>query len=603
MIKSYKQFVSGRNFGYLNENIKQANTFLQNKALAEKKKRFEKEGSDISKVGLNADEIRLALSDPNYTKIKDMLGDNQALVYTFTKFFYEDLSSLDEKTRFEELQILLNKLKKLRSSLSNLPKPIDYYVSKAANDEERKLAEEEGRQYRPAKERLDDDLRGLERGIAYNKWVAELLSWQKEWVDNATTQQKDRIQNIAVAFDQYGTDENGVKDLAKNKALTKFFFVKIKDYKNLADLLKAAEDNIKATNNASFEKFVVSMQNVNKKYGDALGCEQLYLNDGILIIEVRSFAANKELNANTEHCITRTIGHWETYVGEEKFTKQFYIYNFNLPPTDNKSVIGITIGVGEKITACHLKNDKPFSQEIVALLKEWNIPKDVMLGMTKEEVEQRKKRIEASKLIVKPNLSFEQVSEYLALGANPNAMAGKPLDNAVKEDKIDIAELLLDKGAIPTINNPIKFAKNLDMIKLLVKNNCPLTNEVFNSILNDIEAVKFVLDNGSDPNFEQGFPLRAAARVGNLDVVKLLVERGARIAERRYMVIKQCVEYGQIDILEFLLEQLQKSDPAFKNEETLTKMIIHWKSWLSSSLQIPQEKKDEVSAILDTQLQ
>jgi hypothetical protein len=266
-------------------------------------------------------------------------------------------------------------------------------------------------------------------------------------------------------------------------------------------------------------------------------------------------------------------------------------------------VIGITIGVGEKITACHLKNDKPFSQEIVALLKEWNIPRNVMLGMTKEEVEQRKKRIEASKLIVKPNLSFEQVSEYLALGANPNAMAGKPLDNAVKEDKIDIAELLLDKGAIPTINNPIKFAKNLDMIKLLVKNNCPLTNEVFNSILNDIEAVKFVLDNGSDPNFEQGFPLRAAARVGNLDVVKLLVERGARIAERRYMVIKQCVEYGQIDILEFLLEQLQKSDPAFKNEETLTKMIIHWKSWLSSSLQIPQEKKDEVSAILDAQLQ
>jgi hypothetical protein len=46
------------------------------------------------------------------------------------------------------------------------------------------------------------------------------------------------------------------------------------------------------------EDFIVAIENVNKQYGLSNGAEQVYLKDNILILEVRSYAANKDLNIN-----------------------------------------------------------------------------------------------------------------------------------------------------------------------------------------------------------------------------------------------------------------------------------------------------------------
>jgi hypothetical protein len=476
--------------------------------------------------------------------------------------------------------------------------PIDRYVSKAANDEERKSSEEEGRQFRPAIERLIDDLGSLEEGVAYNKWVQQLLSWQKAWLEKMTPFQKEKIVAIAKAFDEYGTDKSGKKDPIKNKKLQDFFFSSVKQYQNLNSLIQAAESNIQAVNNSGFEDFIVAIENVNKQYGLSNGAEQVYLKDNILILEVRSYAANKDLNANTRHCIAKSIGSWEFYVGEEKFTKQFYIYNFKLPSTDNMSVIGVTIGESYRITACHLKNDENHASKIIDTLKKWSIPKEAMQPMTKEEIEARKRRIEASKQIIKENLPIVDIEKYLEAGANPNAQNGKPLENAVKENNKEKVELLIKKGAVPTLNNPIKFAKDLDMIKILVKNGCELTNEVLNTIINDLEAMKFVLQNGIDANFEKGYPLRAASRNQNLDVVKLLVTHGANVAERRYMVVKQCIEYATNEILKYLLDELESGDANFKNPVAKQKLFAEWIGWCSTSLQTTPEQKEEVVEIL-----
>ena len=598
MIKRFLDFKQFHNGERLDENINQAKTFLRNRALKDKKEKLgSKEGE---KVGLTPDEVRKADNDPNFQVIKSMLRDNQGLVYTFTKFFFEDLADLSEEDRFNELKNLIADLKRLRSSLSNLPMPIDRYVSKAANEEERKASEEEGRQFRPAIERLIDDLGTLEEGVAYNKWVQQLLSWQKAWLEKMTPFQKEKIVAITKAFDEFGTDKTGKKDPIKNKKLQDFFFSSVKQYKNLNALIQAAEENIQAANNSSFEDFMVAVENVNKQYGMSNGAEQVYLKDNILILEVRSYAANKDLNANTRHCIAKSIGSWEFYVGEEKFTKQFYIYNFNLPSTDNMSVIGVTIGENYRITACHLKNDGNYVSKIIDTLKKWNIPKEAMQPMTSEEIEARKKRIEASKMIVKPDLTIDQIEEYLDLGANPNAQNGKPLENAVKENDEEKVELLIKRGAVPTLNNPIKFAKDLDMIKLLVKNNCELTNDVLNQIINDLDAMEFVLKNGVNPNFEKGYPLRAAARAKNLDVVKLLITHGANVTERRYMVVKQCVEYGTTEILKYLLDELNSGDANFKNSDTRQKLLKEWVSWSSTSLQTTPEQKEEVVELLNS---
>ena len=57
-------------------------------------------------------------------------------------------------------------------------------------------------------------------------------------------------------------------------------------------------------------------------------------------------------------CIAQYLGQWDSYVGGENvFNKQYSILNFNLPPSDNKSIIGITIAPKQQVRACHLKND------------------------------------------------------------------------------------------------------------------------------------------------------------------------------------------------------------------------------------------------------
>jgi hypothetical protein len=596
MIKNFLDFKQSYKGQRLDENINQAKTFLRNRALRDKKEKMSpKEGEN---VGLTPEEVRRADNDPSFQTIKSILRDNEGLVYTFTKFFFEDLADLSEEDRFSELKNLVDKLKRLRSSLSNLPMPIDRYVSKAANDEEKKSSEEEGRQFRPAIERLIDDLGSLEEGVSYNKWVQQLLSWQKAWLEKMTPFQKEKIVAIAKAFDEYGTDKSGKKDPIKNKKLQDFFFSSVKQYQNLNSLIQAAEANIQAVNNSGFEDFIVAIENVNKQYGLSNGAEQVYLKDNILILEVRSYAANKDLNANTRHCIAKSIGSWEFYVGEEKFTKQFYIYNFKLPSTDNMSVIGVTIGESYRITACHLKNDENHASKIIDTLKKWSIPKEAMQPMTKEEIEARKRRIEASKQIIKENLPIVDIEKYLEAGANPNAQNGKPLENAVRENNKQKVELLIKKGAVPTLNNPIKFAKDLDMIKILVKNGCELTNEILNTIINDLDAMKFVLQNGIDANFEKGYPLRAASRNQNLDVVKLLVTHGANVAERRYMVVKQCIEYGTNEILKYLLDELESGDANFKNPVAKQKLFAEWIGWCSTSLQTTPEQKEEVVEIL-----
>jgi hypothetical protein len=304
------------------------------------------------------------------------------------------------------------------------------------------------------------------------------------------------------------------------------------------------------------------------------------------------------LNANTAHCITRSPGHWEGYVGLEKYTKQYYIYDFELPPSDIYSVIGITIGEGGRITACHLKNDRAFGSEIVSYMKKKGINMDVMPPLTKEEIEQRKRKIIASKEIVKDKLTLDQVKKYFEDGADPNAGSGRPLENAVKENNYEKTKYLLDIGAVPTINNPIKYAQNLDMIKLLVEYQCPLTNEVFNLLVNDHEAIKYVLKKGMDPNFEKGYPLRAAIRVNNFESIKILIQGGARVDERRYMAVKQSVEIGNVELLNFLLDHLQKTDTNFQKVDFRNELIAYMKKWNISSLETKEDLKSEVLDIL-----
>jgi len=593
MIKKYLDFRQTVNEKYsnelINENIAQAKTFLKNRALKIKKDRM---GDSEEPVGLTPQEVKAAEQDRDFLEIVKLAKDMSGYTYVFTKFFYEDLEYLDKSDRIDELSRLLNILKEYRQSIGELPMPVDRYCSKAAIEEEVKSATDEGRPIRSSYERLCDDLEKLKTSKITKKWINELPSEQKSWFTRLTEDQKKLVDAIALGFDLMGS-EDGVKDPKANKILTRNFFEKLKDYKTFGDLIISAQYAIKSANNASFKKFLVSLDKVNQKYGELNGTEIKYNENGILIIEVRSYQANKELNSHTKHCIIH-FGHWTHYLGD--FNKQYYIYNFNLDQTDNKSVIGITIGENNKVTACHLKNDDNFISGIVNHMNSLKLdlpkgvksPMEIMPGMTKPEVEAKKKKIAASKEIIKDNLSLDKIKELLELGADPNAAKGKVLENSVRESDLEKTKYLLEKGAMPSLNNPIKFAKTMDMIKLLVSYHCELTSEVFKNIMGDIEGVEYVLKAGMDPNFDRGLPVRLAVAQDNKEVLDLLIHYKADLSNRNYLILKVAAQHAQAEIFEYLYNGVENI-PSFKKiEEHIKTECLNW----AKSAELPQDKID-----------
>ena len=576
----------------INENVQQAKIFLKKRLLASKKS---KTGKDET---LTPEEQRRAENNPDFLKIKEMLRDNPGYVYSFTKFFFE------EEVPFDELKAMYAKIKENRAVINTLPMRVEEYadIEPTSSDQ------------RKGFERLGDDITKLEEKRVIKKFVDRLpgdftvtnpaakdkgtvVPSIKRAYQNSSPAVKEKVNGIALAFDEFGKSSDGSKDEKKNKELQDMFFDKVKRYRNLNEVIQAALSFIKSANNGNIAKFLQTIQSVNKKYGELNGAEVVYDEEGILIIEVKSYHANKELNSNTSHCIASSTYQWDSYVGgDSNYNKQYYIYNFNLQPNENKSVIGITIQPRGEIRACHLKNDAGFSDGIKSYLRGLNIDWSVLAPMTPEEIERKKKRIVANKEIIKPNISLSKSQQYIEEGADPNAQQGKPLINSVAEDDYEKTKYLLEVGAAPNIGGAIKGAKNLKMIQLLVSHGATITNEIFNSIAGDYEGVKYIIDAGMDVNYDEGMPLRLAAKAGNINVIRLLLDSGAQITQRRYMVVKWSAEWGRVDILRFLLSKLRE-----KNEFPPKRIMEDWIYWAKSSDHIEDEKvrKEVESAIKD----
>ena len=579
---------------------------------------------------LTDEQVRGIERNPDFLKIREYLGQKHiGWTYPFTYFFFVEMVSLEELfTRVEKIEVdgkeieapnnILYKLVEYQGLLDRLPKKFD------ANFIDPNIPNNT--------EILIDGLDSLEDYRKIKKVIDKLTPVLKKDYNDSPEVIKGQFAEVARGFDQLGgTDEVKKEKLWKSffgevrtietdqvihgkayKKGDKRYFGPLSRYTNIREFIKAAQNYLKSSENETILAFYDKINTCNERYG-FLGADTVYEENGILIIEVKSFQANQFLNGHTRHCIKDYSSQWESYVASHN-NKQYYIYNFNIPQYDNYSTIGITIEPGQKIRACHAKDDADISGSIKSILKKWEGEYDIkddifaqLKPMTDEEIRRREKAKIAEREIVKKGLSIEQIKQYVKEdGANINKDNCVALLHAVEENNHEKAKVILELGGSPNLRSKadaiINKAQDLNMIKLLVSNGSELTGEVFNNICNDLEAVEYCLKQGLDPNFDNSLPIRRCCKggwktkddigEGYYDVFQLLVKYGAKLTDEggRNMAIKWAAEYGRLNFIDYMLE---------KGVKTGFKSAL---SWLKHSRKIPDDKKAITVAYLENKI-
>jgi len=583
ILNKYNQFL---NLKPINENLDKAKKFLKQRYLtrqaaeelglikgelkaqldhAEKKtvtlNDFTKEEQDeikkkVRELKISDEQVHQLERDPEFLKLRELLSDNIGYLYNFTYMYYVEMTPL------EEIQRLYNKILEYRDLMDKLPKKFDAnFIDPNVNNTEK----------------LEDGLDSLENYRKVKRIVDRLPNYLKREYRNAAETIKNNFDEVASAFYELGKDDDGNVSEEKRDALWETFFGGIRRYRTLNDFIRAAQNYLKASANSDTVAFYKKINDCNDKFGIA-GADIVFDEAGILIIEVKSFAANQLLNSHTRHCIASYAGHWNSYTGDRN--KQYYIYNFNIPQYDNKSVIGITIEPGQRINTAHDKADGHVARSFKDILKTWerqyHIGEDLwsyFKPMTQEEIEKRERAKIAERKIVEKGLTIEQIIKYVKEdGANINKNDAIALTHAVEENDIEKAKVILELGASPNLKKgadaPISKAKNLDMIKLLVSYGSEMTGDVFNNIAHDTDALEYCLKAGLDPNFQNSLPFRRVCKgsfkskddIGEsyLDSLKILLKYGAKITDPsrgRNMLAKWAAENGRIEIFEYLKQE------------------------------------------------
>ena len=578
----------------------------------------------LRELRLKDDEVRTIERNPDFLKIREYLGQKYiGWTYPFTYFYFVEMVSMEElftrvNTETKEADNIFSKLIDYSGLLDKLPKKFDQNFIDVNIPNNAEV--------------LIDGLDSLEDYRKIKKVIDKLTNVLKKDYNDSPEVIKGQFAEVARGFEQLGG-----KDEAKKEKLWKSFFGEVRTietdqvihgksyrkgdkryfgplsrYTNIREFIKAAQNYLKSSENETILAFYDKINTCNEKYG-FLGADTAYEENGILIIEVKSFQANQFLNGHTRHCIKDYSSQWDNYVSSHN-NKQYYIYNFNIPQYDNLSTIGITIQPGQSVRACHAKDDANIMSSIKGILKKWEGEYDIkddlfaqLKPMTDEEVRRREKAKIAEREIVKKGLSVEQIKGYVKEdGANINKDNCVALLHAVEENNHEKAKVILELGGSPNLRSKadaiINKAQDLNMIKLLVSNGSELTGEVFNNICNDLEAVEYCLKQGLDPNFDNSLPIRRCCKggwktkddigEGYYDVFQLLVKYGAKLADEggRNMAIKWAAEYGRLNFIDYMLE---------RGVKTGFKAAL---AWLKHSRKIPDDKKSITIAYLEDKI-
>jgi len=330
---------------------------------------FINEDVSLAKSILNKhkDKIPLGEKDPDYLSIRSILKGQDGYVGLFTRLHYENNITL------ENLKTLLNDITALKEYLYLLPKPITQYDNY---------------------EKIYDDLRTLESKKHLNHWLKEMPSVLKGEYKNLNNNSKEKFSQQILTWMKLETD---VKD-----SIYRLYFGKgelkgkISSFKNFESFLSDLVIKINsATEGFEFENVLSHIQKTNAQvvYSD--------YNTQIVVAYIPDKETSKQLGKDSSWCISYQDGKnlWDNYNSLDKLTKQYFIWNFNLPFSDTYCMIALTVNEKGEIKFIHKKDDSTIISSYLSYFKQWKISKSWFKPLSKKEIEYRKKLIEYDKII------------------------------------------------------------------------------------------------------------------------------------------------------------------------------------------------------------
>lgn len=149
---------------------------------------------------------------------------------------------------------------------------------------------------------------------------------------------------------------------------------------------------------------------------------------------------------------------------------------------------------------------------------------------------------------------------------------------------------------IKSFRNFINEAKTpLETVKDLVVKNKKIDSELYTLVCNDIEVVKYLIENGLDVDMNKGLPLLSASKNGKKDIVDLLIKNGANLLIDDLRIFKFICRLCKNDMIEYLVSKLYRN--SLHKDTNFYKKL---KSFVASSESVSGESKKQTIDLIES---
>lgn len=307
------------------------------------------------------------LSNSKFIKIRDLTAKYPGYTPMFLKFYME------QGAEMSQLQEILADLERFKQNLKqDLSMPITDYEKVVPDAED----------HRPGYERLGDDLRNIERKRKLKKFYNEFTPVMKRMFAKATDDQIEQLTEISNQLERLkpkeGEDENGNRiTLYAWKEFSKNFkkYEDTRTYPEYRDPKVAFSDIIKDSNDfiKAWDEDESALLKKLRELGPMNGI--LYAKNGYIVQSARTPESQLAVCADTSWCIRNPSTFWNYGGGRI----QINIINSNIPVTNIRSLVGITVNADESIHTMHLRNNERYrASTLKEALNSLDYPKDLI---------------------------------------------------------------------------------------------------------------------------------------------------------------------------------------------------------------------------------